>query len=184
MDSGTLVLLFLVFGIISSVIRKLQEYRRLPEQTGGQPVLPSEEEEIDLSDWDVFSEPEGPCPEPVEPEFHEVRGQRRVEEPAGGEEFRGVRGARRVDEPPGGVEFTEVRGKRRVAEPSLSAPVSPASTAGLAALTALQPEAPPRQAGRTRRRRRARLDLHPGSLRKAIIYSEVLGPPRAERTLW
>ena len=116
-----------------------------------------------------------------------------------GPEFREIRGARPVDEPRGGIEFREVRGARPVSEAytgeeyrpaGFSAPEDehPATGGDLAGSSAeVEPEGPPvvqplvAAPRRRTRRRRIELDFKPKTVRRAIIYQEILGPPMADR---
>ena len=200
MGLETLVLLFVVFSVISSIVNKVQEYRRRqdmeekprPAQPSYEPpVTPSPKREIDLSDWEVLpdlqppdakqEQPEAQPPQeaPAAGEFREVRGARRVEEPATGQEFREVTGKRPVTEAYTGEEFREVRGKRPVTESEAPEPAAPQPI-----LTA----APPPGMRKRRHRRRARwcgrIRLGPNALRRAVVYQEILGPPRADHMPW
>jgi hypothetical protein len=158
-----LILLFLLFAVISSIINKLQARRRSQELEeedlpGRPPVYRPEKDEVDLSEWEVFPQVEPPRAEPAEQEFQEVRGARRVEETDTGKEFQEVRGARPVTEP------------------------SP-----FAATSAPEPEltvADQRSISPVRKRRKKRLGFKRDTVRRAILYNEILGPPRADRMPW
>ena len=204
------VILMIVIGVISSLVNKLLEARRRREleeedldlpQLGGPDVAPTED--------DIFLEPEPTGPTPMAGEFQEVRGTRRVSEAPTGEEFREIRGARPVDEPRGGIEFREVRGARPVSEeydgvefrevdfdrpddgrpgaaesggPPAERPRDGSETAAEAPADDLLEDLPLVLAPRRRaRRRRIQLDFKPQTVRKAIIYHEILGPPVADR---
>ena len=142
-------------------------------------------------------------------EFREVRGTRRVSEADTGDEFREIRGARPVSEPQGGIEFREVSAARPVseaykgeefrevdivrpdeervgsAEMERARLVIPAAEAGSAAEKDgdPSPEILPlaRVPRRGTRRRKIDLDFKPQTVRKAIIYQEIIGPPVADR---
>ena len=183
MSYELLVVLFLVLSLISALIKKVQEQReqRQPDRNPPSPnrrrdVYDAEEAEVELSEWDVFgdvspSDPE-PEPAPAPREFREVRGTRPVSEAHRGPEFQPVQGKRPVEERPGGEEFREVRGTRPVTEaPALEAP----RTRVRFVQTMPGPDAGQRS------RRKKRLTFTRKSLRQAIIYSEILGPPRGNQ---
>ena len=177
MGYEVLVILFVVLSVISSIINKLQEakkQRELESSPKGQkrgasrPVL---DEEVDLSD--LFPGLELPKP-PTPREFREVRGTRRVSEEDTGEEFEEVHGTRPVSEADTGREFREVRGTRPVTEEQVEEEPTPSATGP-------ESDVVPIAYRRKKRRRRMRLDFKPDSVKKAIVYSEILGPPRSER---
>ena len=195
MSPEILVLLFILF-IVSSLVKRFQEARskrQLEEEGHGpQSVSPIgrrpdtiEENEIDLSEWEIFPEFERSRPEPEEEkpseayspgEFQEVQGKRPVTETYTGREFQEIQGKRTISEVDTGEEFQEVQGKRTVSETPSKIP-----TQTLQAAPSDEP-LPPMHTGR--KRRRIRLDLNRGSLRKAILYAEILGPSRADRMPW
>ena len=197
MGFETLILLFVVFSVISSIARKIQEHRGKQEREGrpraGGPRYPSyprrAEPEIGPSDWEILleSRPEQESAESpstveeyAEPEFQSVRGARPVEEPVGGEEFRQVEATRPVTEPAAGEEFRAVGGKRPVLEmPSSAAPAAPPTASGK-----VGEQLPPERPQPLRRPRRAQVPLARRDLRRAIIYQEILGRPRAEHMPW
>lgn len=176
MSSEILILLFLALSIISSLINRMQERRRKkaeemqpPPQVGTQrpDVIDPAEENVDLSEWGIFMEPE----EPAQGEFQEVQGKRPVSEADTGPEFREVSGTRRVEEVDVGPEFREVSDKREVSE----APLEERPTR--VRIVDIGPElARPRPA-----RPRKRIRLTPRTIRQAIIYNEIIGRPRADR---
>ena len=180
MSIDVLILLFVLFSAISSIVKKFRD--RSDAEAPPRPVrrqeLPDDEDEIDLSEWDVYREPD-PIPQasPVDRgEFQEIRGTRPVEEPRDiVEEFREIRGERPVDEAPGSLpEFLEVRGRRQIAD---EAP-------GELKVRRESRDVRRPTLASARRRRRIRLSLSRDSLRKAILYNEILGPPRAEKMPW
>ena len=190
-------LIFIVVSLLSSLIKKLRGARE-PDETKLQRRQTSRdagaddpfEEEIDLSEWDVLFGPPEPEPEPKPPsEFQEVQGKRPVSEADTGPEFQEVQGKRPVSEADTGPEFQEVQGKRPVSEADTGPefrevegkrPVSDKSSyiEGKTLFTrASETEIRLRP---KRRKRRIKLDFEPDTIRKAIIYNEIIGPPRAE----
>ena len=156
-------LIFIVVSLLSSLIKKLRGSRE-PDETKRQRRQTSRdagaddpfEEEIDLSEWDVlFGSPEPePKPEPNSPsEFQEVHGKRPVSEADTGPEFQEVEVKRPVSD-----ESSYIEGKT---------PFTRASETEIR----LRPK---------RKKHRIKLDFEPNTIRKAIIYNEIIGPPRAE----
>lgn len=204
------ILLLIVTGLISSLINKVLESRRRRELEDEDLDLPPlGGPDVDPSEDDVFPEQQPFGQPPAGREFREVRGTRPVSEAPAGEEFREIRGARPVDEPRGGIEFREVRGTRPVSEeyegvefrevdfdrpddgrprgaesggPPAERPRDGSEAAAENGADDLLEDLPPALAPRRRaRRRRIRLDFKPQTVRKAIIYHEILGPPVADR---
>ncbi len=204
------IILLIVTGLISSLINKVMEARRgreLEEEDLDLPPLGGPD--VDPSEDDVFPEPQPFGEPPAGREFREVRGTRPVSEAPTGKEFREIRGARPVDEPPGGIEFREVRGARPVSEeydgvefrevdfdrpdegrpgaaesggPPVERPRGGSEPAAEAPADDVMEDVPLVPAPRRRaRRRRIQLDFKPQTVRKAIIYHEILGPPVADR---
>ena len=186
MSFDVLILLFILFSAASSIYKKIQERASRPDDLPARPrldELPLEEEddELDLSEWDVFREP---SPQPAQrtvasplptlsQEFREIRGTREVEEPKGHlEEFQEIRGTRPVEEPGKTQEFREVHGTRRVVE-----------VPGELVITR-EVKRPRAQLKKRRRNTRTRLRLTPQSVREGIVFSEILGPPRADGMPW
>ena len=173
------IIVFLLFGLLSPLIKKLRGARE-PDETKLQRRHPSRdigaddpfEEEIDLSEWEVlFGSPE-PEPEPKPPsEFQEVQGKRPISESDTGPEFREVQGKRPVSEEDTGPEFQEVQGKRPVSDKSSYIEGQTPFIRASETQTLLRPK---------RKKRRIKLDFEPNTIRKAIIYNEIIGPPRAE----
>ncbi len=173
------IIVFLLFGLLSPLIKKLRGARE-PDETKLQRRHPSRdigaddpfEEEIDLSEWEVlFGSPE-PEPEPKPPsEFQEVQGKRPVSESDTGPEFREVHGKRPVSEADTGPEFQEVEGKRPVSDQSSYIEGKTPFIRSSETQTRIRPK---------RKKRRIKLDFEPNTIRKAIIYNEIIGPPRAE----
>ena len=190
------IVLLVVISVISALINKVLEARRRreldEEDHGFSPVgrhgadTVTVEGDVDFpEEEDVFREPKPGG------EFREVRGTRRVSEADTGDEFREIRGARPVSEAYKGEEFREVDivrpDEERVgsAEMERARLVIPAAEAGSAAEKDgdPSPEILPlaRVPRRGTRRRKIDLDFKPQSVRKAIIYQEILGPPVADR---
>ncbi len=174
-------LIFIVVSLLSSLIKKLRGTRE-PDETKLQRRQTSRdagaddpfEEEFDLSEWEVLfgpSEPE-PKPEPKPPsEFQEVQGKRPVSEADTGPEFQEVVGKRPVSEADTGPEFQEVEAKRPVSDQSSYIEGKTPFTRASETKTLLRSK---------RKKRRIKLDFEPNTIRKAIIYNEIIGPPRAE----
>ena len=164
MNIEILVILFLVFSVGSSLINKIRDYQKRQEMdrpirpvVGQRAVGEPDEEEIDLSEWETFRDDP---PEVEQSEFQPIQGRRSVSEEATGDEFQEVHGKREVEEGPPEEEFR----KPVVDEPS---------------------ELPELERKMVRRKRKAvKLALGRNTLRKAIIYNEVIGPPRAENMPW
>ncbi|MCY3870444.1 MAG: hypothetical protein OXG87_12865 [Gemmatimonadetes bacterium] len=173
------LIVFLFFSLISPLIKRLRGTRE-PDETKLQRKHPSRdvgaddpfEEEFDLSEWEVlFGSPE-PKPEPETPsEFQEVHGKRPVSEADTGPEFQEVQGKRPVSEEDTGPEFQEVQGKRPVSDKSSYIEGKTLFTRASETQVLLRPK---------RKKRRIKLDFEPNTIRKAIIYNEIIGPPRAE----
>ena len=172
-------LIFIVVSLLSSLIKKLRGARE-PDETKLQRRQTSRdagaddpfEEEIDLSEWDVLFGPPEPEPEPKPPsEFQEVQGKRPVSEADTGPEFQEVQGKRPVSEADTGPEFREVEAKRPVSDESSYIEGKTLFTRASETEIRLRPK---------RRKRRIKLDFEPDTIRKAIIYNEIIGPPRAE----
>ena len=169
------IIAFLLFALVSPLIKKLRgtpdesklQRRHPPRDVGADDPF---EEEIDLSEWEVlFGSPE-PEPEPKS-EFQEVRGKRPVSEADTGPEFREVQGKRPVSEADTGPEFQEVEGKRPVSDQSSYTEGKTPFIRSSETQTRIRPK---------RKKRRMKLDFDPSTIRKAIIYNEIIGPPRAE----
>ena len=159
------IIFFLLFSLVASLIKKLRGARE-PDETKLQRRQTSRdagaddpfEEEIDLSEWDVlFGSPE-PEPEPKP-------------EPKPPSEFQEVQGKRPVSEADTGPEFQEVEAKRPVSDQSSYIEGKTPFTRASETKTLLRPK---------RKKRRIKLDFEPNTIRKAIIYNEIIGPPRAE----
>ena len=172
-------LIFIVVSLLSSLIKKLRGARE-PDETKLQRRQTSRdagaddpfEEEIDLSEWDVLFGPPEPEPEPKAPsEFQEVQGKRPVSEADTGPEFQEVQGKRPVSEADTGPEFREVEAKRPVSDKSSYIEGKTLFTRASETEIRLRPK---------RKKRRIKLDFEPDTIRKAIIYNEIIGPPRAE----
>lgn len=178
MDKEIIAIIIALFALLSSLFKKLRGerdpdesklQRKHPPRAGNDPF---EDAEINLPDWNALFGSPDPEPEPAPKppsEFREVRGKRPVSEADTGPEFRDVQGKRPVDETDTGPEFQEIRGKR---------PVSDASSY-------VEGQTPFVRAIQTRnirpkRNRRFKLDFEPTTVRKAIIYNEIIGPPRAD----
>ena len=175
------IIFFLLFSVVSALVKKLRGTRE-PDETKLQRRQTSRdagaddpfEEEFDLSEWEVlFGSPEPePKPEPKpSSEFQEVQGKRPVSEADTGPEFQEVQGKRPVSEADTGPEFQEVQGKRPVSDESSYIEGKTLFTRASETQTRLRPK---------RKKRRIKLDFEPDTIRKAIIYNEIIGPPRAE----
>ena len=164
MNIEILIILFLVFSVGSSLINKIRDYQKRQEMdrpirpvVGPRAVGEPDEEEIDLSEWEIFRDDP---PEVEQSEFQPIQGRRSVSEESTGDEFQEVHGKREVEEGPPEEEFR----KPVVDEPS---------------------ELPEPERKMVRRKRKAvKLALGRNTLRQAIIYNEVIGPPRAENMPW
>ncbi len=175
------LIVFLFFSLIAPLIKRLRGTRE-PDESKLQRRQTSRdagaddpfEEEFDLSEWEVIfgpTEPE-PEPEPKPPsEFQEVQGKRPVSEADTGPEFREVEGKRPVSEADTGPEFQEVEGKRPVSDESSYIEGQTSFIRASETEMLLRPK---------RKKRRIKLDFEPDTIRKAIIYNEIIGPPRAE----
>ncbi len=190
------IILLVVISVISALINKVLEARRRreldEEDRGFSPVgrhgvdtVPVAGD-VDISEEeDVFREPQSGG------EFREVRGTRRVSEAPTGDEFREVSGARPVSEAYKGEEFREVDIVRPEEERfgGMISEGAPVDRPGAGAESAAEDEKggareviPSSPVSRRRtRRRRIDLDFKPQTVRKAIIYQEILGPPVADR---
>lgn len=188
MDSQILVIIFLLFSAVSTLIKKLQE-RRNPEpdetklrrksQHPSRDVGPQDpfEEDVDLSEWEVLlgapkreQKPE-PEPEPQYQEFQEVRGKRTVSETNTGPEFQEIQGKRTVTESNTDPEFHSVQATRPVNESQSYNENDP--TAKLARLKR-RPQVKKKQ------KRSHNLKFSRKRIRQAIIYNEIIGKPRSE----
>ena len=200
MNFELVVILFIALSVISSLINKMLEGRRRRElEEEDLEMPPMGVPDADPPEVDIFPEPEPTGPTPMAGEFQEVRGTRRVSEAPTGPEFQEIRGARPVSEPAGGREFREVRGARPVSETYAGDEYRPAGfdppgdehpvTSGDGAETTAEgeqdglPDVQPLVVAprRRTRRRRIHLDFKPKTVRKAIVYNEILGPPAADR---
>jgi len=175
-----IVILFLLLSVGSSIISKLQQRKQTSGEVGRQgrtlspsqrrPIYQPEEDEADASDWEVLSEVFHHRTESLEEEFREVKGTRSVTEEPAREEFRPTQVTRPVEEPPAQEEFRPVR-----PEPK---PTPAPRPQGPPPETATSQKAHLPHAKKAKRRRR--LDFSRGSVRNAILYREILGPPRSE----
>ncbi len=169
------IIVFLLFSLVSTVMKKLRGARE-PDESKLQRRQTSRdagaddpfEEEIDLSEWEVLFGPSEPEPKP---EFQEVQGKRPVSEADTGPEFQEVQGKRPVSEADTGPEFREVEAKRPVSDKSSYIEGKTSFTRASETQTLLRPK---------RKKHRIKLDFEPDTIRKAIIYNEIIGPPRAE----
>ena len=169
MSSEVLIFLFLILGLISSLIKKFQERQRQriedlehpSRQVGLQrlDVIDPEEEKIDLSEWDIFLDG------PESGEFQEVRSTRSVSEADTGPEFQEVRGKRSVSEEDTGPEFREVEVEQPVQEEGEPRTIVRFVEVGAS----------------PSKRSKKRIRLTPKTMRQAILYTEIIGPPRADR---
>lgn len=202
MNFELVVILFIALSVISSLINKMLEGRRRRElEEEDLEMPPMGVPDADPPEVDIFPEPGPTKPTPMGGEFQEVRGTRRVSEAPTGPEFQEIRGARPVTEPTGGREFREVTGTRPVSEAYTGdeyrrAGFDPSedehsgvATGGDVAESVAEgeqdglPDVQPLVVAprRRTRRRRIHLDFKPKTVRKAIVYNEILGPPAADR---
>ena len=100
-----------------------------------------------------------------------MHGKRPVSEADTGPEFQEVQGKRPVSEADTGPEFREVEAKRPVSDESSYIEGKTLFTRASETEIRLRPK---------RKKRRIKLDFEPDTIRKAIIYNEIIGPPRAE----
>lgn len=168
MDVQTLVILFLIFSAISSLISRLQRQKIDESKLERKPRSardPFEEEEEDWSDWDVFAEPE-PKPEPKP-----VPVVRETPKPTVDTEYRDIQ-----------VRHPVVQAEPKERPMSLLIP-KPA-TKGFDPVPAQEKTSPERRRPPTvqkKRTRRPKLSFNAQTVRQAIIYNEILGPPRSEQ---
>lgn len=193
MSFDILALLFIAFSVLSTLFNKwkerqadqTREERRRDRPPAPEPDIP----EIDLSEWDVFREPEPiEVPEPPRPqrgEFREVRGKRQVSEESSGPEFQEVRGARPVDEADTGPEFQEVEGKRSVDElstaPEYQHPLDEGHSLRRASIRAIMDQGIPEVTKRRKKKGNLKIRFDKNALIHGILYQEILGPPKSER---
>lgn len=183
MEPQILVILFLILSALSSLYKKFKG-RQEPDESKLQRRHPSrevgndpfEEKKIDLSEWESLFEPPKPEPEP-EPlpqrEFQEIQGKRHVSEADTGPEFQEIQGKRHVSEADSDPEFDAIRGKRPVSDQS----------SYIEGKTRFTRASEIRKSRPRRRKRRHDLNFNRDTIRKAIIYNEILGPPRADKML-
>ena len=173
------LIVFLFFSLIAPLIKRLRGTRE-PDETKLQRRQTSRdagaddpfEEEFDLSEWEVLFGPTEPESKPETPsEFQEVQGKRPVSEADTGPEFQEIEGKRPVSEEDTGPEFQEVEVKRPVSDKSSYIEGKTLFTRASETEILLRPK---------RKKRRIKLDFEPNTIRKAIIYNEIIGPPRAE----
>jgi|GEM_PF-1152168 hypothetical protein len=184
MDSQILVVLFLLFGLASSVFKKLKaHYDPEPNESKLQRKHPSQEvgaddpfeEDVDLSEWEILlgapSQEKKPEPKPSVQEFREIQGKRHIEESNTGPEFREVHGKRSVQETNTGPEFQRVQTTRQVSE----------SHAYDQNAHTNRPQRSQRtKRSKTKTRHKNRLRFSHKRIRQAIVYNEIIGLPRAE----
>jgi len=184
MDAQILVVLFLLFSAVSTIFKKWQEHRNPePDESKLQRKHPSTqvgrndpfEEDVDLSEWEILlgapKKEKKPEPKPVIQEFREVKGKRTVDESDKGPEFREIHGKRTVQETHKGPEFKTVQAKRPIDESRAYDENDPNSRPTRLKHT-IQPK--------TKRKRRLKLNFSKQSVRQAIVYNEIIGPPRSE----
>lgn len=184
MDSQILVILFLLLSAASSIYKKIREHSnpepdesKLQRKHPSQDVGPNDpfEDEVDLSEWEILlgapQEEKKEAPKPVIQEFREVRGTRPVDESDTGPEFQEVQGKRSVSETNTGPEFQPVEATRPVQEALSYNENDP--TDQLARLKITPPL-------KRKRKRKLKLDFSHKTIRQAIVYNEIIGPPRSE----
>ena len=174
MTFDVLVLLFVAFGVISSLVNKWQQRQHDNErELRPRRSEPTPETEIpDLSEWDVFPEPE---PVVEDREFREVRGARPVSEADVGREFREVQGTHTITESYSGPEYRDplVGNDTALTEAKSSVDFIRESIGDV------QVKLP-----RKKRKRRVRLRFDRNALVNAVLYKEILGKPRGEEMPW
>lgn len=163
MDVQTLVILFLVFSAISSIINRLQQRQKPDESKLERKTRPTqdpfEEEEVD---WDVFAEQPEPKPEPLPAPV-----------------------VRETPKPAVDAEYREVVTTRPVVT---AAPQAVPLTSPIAEEIGSMPSIGKMGIGRRgkplaqkKHTRRSKLNFKAQTVRQAIIYNEILGPPRSEQ---
>lgn len=165
MDLQILVIIFIIFSAISSLYKKLKK-RSEPDEAKLQRKHPSSDVDKDLFgdtnvDWDTLfgsSKPESE-PEP-DPEL----------KPEPQREFQEVQGKRPVDEDDTGPEFQEVQGKRPVSDQS----------SYIEGQTHITRASETLLSSPKKRKRRHHLTFNQSTIQKAVIYNEIIGPPRAD----
>jgi len=172
-DYDILAILFVAFSVISSLVKRWQQRQKDNQRTeeGGRGIQNTEHEVPDLSEWDVLEDPE---PEESIREFREVRGTRSVTEEYAGQEFQEVQGTRPISEQTFGPEFRDPL----VEEDKGSA------TRRMRARTSAGREIPVDSPRMNVRKRITRLQFDRNALVNAVLYKEILGPPRGEDVPW
>ena len=194
MDFNVIAVLFVAFSVISSLVNKWQTRQKQAERESRFPhsesVAPKEIEvpKVDLSDWDVY---EDAVEEPTPPRnFREAQIERPANEGFEGREFREVKAARPITESYAGLEYREVKGARRVTETDrveFRDPLTPSSDPTSAPDSLPQPS---RRRARTvavaapTKRKKRRIRFTRNALVDAVLYKEILGPPRGEEMPW
>ncbi|MDA0710397.1 MAG: hypothetical protein O3B73_09355 [bacterium] len=183
MDTQLLVILFLVFSALSAGYKKLQELRNPdPDETKLRRKHPTQEvgsdslnESPDLSEWEILLGapriPERPTPKSVARKFRESRREPQVEEPVAPPEFQEVRVERPVREFPLRTESGQPKSTGRGKQGDAYHEKKPGGRP-----TPSQRTSHPK----SKSRRRQRLSFSRKSIRQAIVYNEIIGPPRAE----
>jgi hypothetical protein len=181
MSFDVMVMLFIGFSVVSSLVKKFQERQRENQNelesrgmvrktvSTPEPEVP----EFDLSEWDDFPEPE-PRERPFSSrEFREVRGTRSVSELDTGREFREVRGLREILEADTGPEFRDPLADE--------VEITPKSYQSFENQKDVVDET---QVSKRKKRRKSKLRFSRGALINAVLYKEILGTPRGEDMPW
>jgi len=162
MSFDVIALLFIAFSVLSSLVNKWREMQSEADR-GGRPrkqvPLPDDDEEIDLSEWDIFREPE-PVERPIESEFREPDVKRPISEAYSASEFKPVEVSRPVSEAYTGPEFRN--------------PLEETDAVDSADVYADES-----RSGNSKKKERLRFDRN--AVVNGILYQEILGPPKSDR---
>ena len=171
------IIAFLLFALVSPLIKKL---RGTPDESKLQRRHPSRdigaddpfEEEIDLSEWEVSSDLPNlnPNQNPLQSSRKygaSVPSLKQIPDRNSKKCRASVPSPKQIP----GPEFQEVQGKRPVSDQSSYTEGKTPFIRSSETQTRIRPK---------RKKRRMKLDFDPSTIRKAIIYNEIIGPPRAE----
>lgn len=169
MNYEILIFLFILFSVISTIINKIQEYRRHQTENSSQNKSPNKG---DLSN------------SPLEDEFEYLEQESfeldRVDE---SEEHRGVLVGLNNIEKSAGEEFGKVKDKSQVEEvyPKSHQVQKSSSFLSPGILDKKSVSKGKRTLGQSKKmKKKIRLDFRTLNLRKAVIFNEILGRPRGE----
>jgi hypothetical protein len=194
MDFELIAMLFVAFSVISSMVNKWQTRQKQAERENRlpqyEPAKPNEIDvpKVDLSDWDVYEDADD---EPLPPRsFRETQVESpRVQKPEE-REFREVEAARPITESYTGPEYREVKGARRVTEADRVEFRDPLATSSDPTSVADPLPRPSRRRARTvaaaapKKRKKRRICFTRNAMVDAVLYKEILGPPRGEEMPW